>query len=71
MEQSTNHLSSWTNIQVQDRIAELTNFQRNLFEEEKANGKPERYALFLAITWPENMKDRVIMSKPKTGQKEV
>ena len=49
------YLSKWSEDRVVKRIAELTKFQRGIFEKEMDNGKPERQALFLATSWPDNI----------------
>ena len=52
------HLSSLTDVQIQERIANLTEFQRKVFLENCAPGVPVRHALFIATSWPENVQEK-------------
>lgn len=52
------HLSNLTDLQIQERIANLTEFQRKVFLEECAPQISLRQALFIAISWPDNVTDR-------------
>ncbi len=52
------HLSKLTDLQIQERITNLTEFQRKVFLGHRGAGIPVRHALFIAISWPENMKEK-------------
>lgn len=52
------YLSNLTDLQIQERIARLTDFQRKIFLEECMPSRSIRLALFIAISWPDNCKDK-------------
>ena len=49
-----------TNEWVREKIAALTGFQKKVFDEQIAAGKEERRALFLALSFPNDVKEKKI-----------
>ncbi len=43
---------------VREKIAKLTEFQKKIFDEQMAEGKGERRSLFLALSYPDNVKEK-------------
>jgi hypothetical protein len=45
---------------VREKIAALTGFQKKVFDEQIAEGKEERRSLFLALSYPTDLKEKKI-----------
>lgn len=50
------HFITLTDEQIRGKIDRLTEYQHKVFEEHRKDGLSERQALFLALSWPEDVK---------------
>lgn len=49
-----------SNEWIREKIAALTGFQKKVFDNQVAEGKEERRALFLALSYPTDVKEKKI-----------